>query len=40
MDRPGHDHRYAIDACKLEAELGWQAEEAFVSGISKHCTDP
>jgi len=34
-DRPGHDHRYAIDASKLEAELGWQAEETFVSGISK-----
>jgi dTDP-glucose 4,6-dehydratase len=34
-DRPGHDHRYAIDATKLEGELGWQAEETFVSGISK-----
>jgi dTDP-glucose 4,6-dehydratase len=34
-DRPGHDHRYAIDASKLEGELGWQAEETFVSGISK-----
>jgi dTDP-glucose 4,6-dehydratase len=34
-DRPGHDHRYAIDAGKLEAELGWQAEETFVSGLSK-----
>src|SRR5260370_7039266 len=34
-DRPGHDHRYAIDASKLESELGWQAEETFVSGISK-----
>jgi dTDP-glucose 4,6-dehydratase len=34
-DRPGHDHRYAIDASKLEGEVGWQAEETFVSGISK-----
>jgi dTDP-glucose 4,6-dehydratase len=34
-DRPGHDHRYAIDATKLEAELGWRAEETFLSGISK-----
>ena len=35
MDRPGHDHRYAIDASKLEGELGWQAEETFESGITK-----
>jgi dTDP-glucose 4,6-dehydratase len=34
-DRPGHDHRYAIDASKLETELGWKAEENFVSGIAK-----
>jgi dTDP-glucose 4,6-dehydratase len=34
-DRPGHDQRYAIDACKLENELGWRAEETFPSGISK-----
>jgi dTDP-glucose 4,6-dehydratase len=34
-DRPGHDHRYAIDASKLERELGWQAEENFESGIEK-----
>ena len=26
-DRPGHDHRYAIDATKLETELGWRAQE-------------
>ena len=26
-DRPGHDHRYAIDATKLETELGWRAEK-------------
>ncbi len=32
-DRPGHDHRYAIDATKLETELGWKAEETFESGI-------
>lgn len=34
-DRPGHDQRYAIDATKLETELGWQAEEDFESGIEK-----
>ena len=34
-DRPGHDRRYAIDAGKLEAELGWRAEETFESGIRK-----
>jgi len=34
-DRPGHDHRYAIDAGKLEAELGWRAQENFDSGIEK-----
>jgi dTDP-glucose 4,6-dehydratase len=34
-DRPGHDHRYAIDASKLESELGWKAEESFVSGLAK-----
>jgi dTDP-glucose 4,6-dehydratase len=34
-DRPGHDHRYAIDASKLERELGWRAEESFESGIGK-----
>ena len=34
-DRPGHDARYAIDASKLEAELGWRAEEDFESGIEK-----
>ena len=32
-DRPGHDARYAIDATKLETELGWKAEEDFDSGI-------
>ncbi len=34
-DRPGHDHRYAIDASKLEAELGWRAQEDFDSGIRR-----
>lgn len=32
-DRPGHDARYAIDAGKLETELGWKAQETFDSGI-------
>jgi len=34
-DRPGHDARYAINATKLETELGWKAEEDFDSGIEK-----
>ncbi|SDB61890.1 dTDP-glucose 4,6-dehydratase [Flavobacteriaceae bacterium MAR_2010_188] len=34
-DRPGHDFRYAIDASKLEDELGWRADENFESGIKK-----
>jgi dTDP-glucose 4,6-dehydratase len=34
-DRPGHDARYAIDATKLETELGWRAREDFDSGIEK-----
>ena len=34
-DRPGHDARYAIDASKLENELGWQAQETFDTGIEK-----
>lgn len=34
-DRPGHDARYAIDATKLEEELGWRARENFDSGIEK-----
>jgi dTDP-glucose 4,6-dehydratase len=34
-DRPGHDFRYAIDASKIENELGWKAEENFESGIRK-----
>jgi len=35
IDRPGHDKRYAIDARKLESELGWQASETFETGIAK-----
>lgn len=34
-DRPGHDRRYAIDARKLERELGWKPQETFDSGIRK-----
>lgn len=34
-DRPGHDARYAIDATKLETELGWRAMETFETGIEK-----
>lgn len=34
-DRPGHDRRYAIDASKLEAKLGWRPVETFESGIRK-----
>lgn len=34
-DRPGHDFRYAIDASRLESELGWRAQENFESGIEK-----
>ena len=34
-DRPGHDIRYAIDASKIENQLGWKPEESFESGIRK-----
>jgi dTDP-glucose 4,6-dehydratase len=34
-DRPGHDMRYAIDASKIEYDLGWKPEETFESGIRK-----
>ena len=34
-DRPGHDRRYAIDASKLERELGWKPQETFETGIRK-----
>ena len=35
QDRPGHDRRYAIDASKLERELGWRPAETFDTGIRK-----
>jgi dTDP-glucose 4,6-dehydratase len=35
QDRPGHDRRYAIDARKLEKELGWKPQETFDTGIRK-----
>jgi dTDP-glucose 4,6-dehydratase len=34
-DRPGHDRRYAIDAGKIERELGWRPAETFESGLRK-----
>ncbi len=34
-DRPGHDLRYAIDATKIETELGWRAQETFDTGLRK-----
>jgi dTDP-glucose 4,6-dehydratase len=34
-DRPGHDRRYAIDARKIESELGWKPLETFETGIQK-----
>jgi dTDP-glucose 4,6-dehydratase len=34
-DRPGHDRRYAIDASKIEKELGWRPEETFETGLRK-----
>ena len=34
-DRPGHDRRYAIDARKIERELGWKPQETFETGIRK-----
>lgn len=35
QDRPGHDQRYAIDASKIQRELGWSPEETFETGIRK-----
>ena len=34
-DRPGHDHRYAIDASRIKDELGWEPQESFASGMRK-----
>lgn len=34
-DRPGHDHRYAIDTTKIHRDLGWQPEESFETGLQK-----
>jgi dTDP-glucose 4,6-dehydratase len=34
-DRPGHDRRYAIDATKIEREIGWKPQETFETGIRK-----
>lgn len=34
-DRPGHDRRYAIDCTKIKAQLGWRAEESFLSGMRR-----
>jgi dTDP-glucose 4,6-dehydratase len=34
-DRPGHDQRYAIDASKIQQELGWKPRETFESGLRK-----
>ena len=34
-DRPGHDRRYAIDATRLESELGWRARETFETGMER-----
>jgi dTDP-glucose 4,6-dehydratase len=34
-DRPGHDRRYAIDATKIEREIGWRPEESFETGMRK-----
>lgn len=37
-DRPGHDQRYAIDAGKIEEEMGWHPQESFASGLRKTVT--
>ena len=38
QDRPGHDQRYAIDASKIQNELGWRPRESFLSGLQKTVT--
>jgi dTDP-glucose 4,6-dehydratase len=35
QDRPGHDRRYAIDASKIQGELGWKPQETFESGLAR-----
>jgi dTDP-glucose 4,6-dehydratase len=37
-DRPGHDSRYAINAAKIERELGWTPAETFETGLAKTVT--
>ena len=37
-DRPGHDRRYAIDASKIERQMGWRPAETFETGIRKTLT--
>ena len=34
-DRPGHDRRYAIDASKIQSQLGWKPQESFETGLQK-----
>ena len=34
-DRPGHDRRYAMNAAKIESEIGWRPRETFETGIRK-----
>jgi len=34
-DRPGHDHRYAIDFSKIESELGWRPKMSFADGLRR-----
>lgn len=35
QDRAGHDRRYAIDATKIQRELGWKAGETFLTGLDR-----
>ena len=35
IDRPGHDLRYAIDASKIQQDLGWAPQESFATGLRK-----